>query len=344
MTTYRDIADLMADPAEPHDLDWLKQALQAALQLELATIPPYLCALWSISDTTSPVRDLITGVVLEEMLHMGLACNMLNTIGGSPKINTPEAVPRYPGPLPGRVRPGLIIPLKGLTKDGIINIFLEIEKPEGPPIVMDPAEGFRAAPLDIDLGQEFATIGAFYGAVLEAFQALPPGTINGERQLTAAFSTGVQLFTIRTLKDVETAIGEIRQQGEGTPLSPFSSESGPLAHYYRFSEIVEGRKLIETSPGHFRYAGDDIPFPSTYPMAETPPEGYLESTEFDRLFTHLLNSLQVAWETGDQKKLSQGIGAMFRLEGEATRLMQIPRPDGAGNLGPCFRLSREAAP
>jgi hypothetical protein len=34
-------------PAQ-HDLAWLKEALQAAAQLELATPPPYLCPMWSI--------------------------------------------------------------------------------------------------------------------------------------------------------------------------------------------------------------------------------------------------------------------------------------------------------
>ena len=40
---------------------------------------------------------------------MGLACNMLTTIGGTPQINTPAAVPKYPGHLPGGVRPHLTV-------------------------------------------------------------------------------------------------------------------------------------------------------------------------------------------------------------------------------------------
>jgi hypothetical protein len=60
----------------------LKQGLQAAIELELATLPPYLCGLWSIKSQDGPAFNLIESVALEEMLHMGLSCNMLVGIGG----------------------------------------------------------------------------------------------------------------------------------------------------------------------------------------------------------------------------------------------------------------------
>jgi Mn-containing catalase len=105
------IVELMQLPPDDHDLAWLQQALQAAVELEMATIPPYLCAMWSVKDPGSPVFSLIRNIVLEEMSHLGLACNMLTSIGGTPAINTPAAVPKYPGGLPGGVHPGLTIQL-----------------------------------------------------------------------------------------------------------------------------------------------------------------------------------------------------------------------------------------
>ncbi|MGH3440157.1 MAG: ferritin-like domain-containing protein, partial [Sciscionella sp.] len=87
------ILELMQLPPDDHDLAWLQQALQAAVELEMATIPPYLCAMWSVKDLDSPVFSLIRNIVLEEMSHLGLACNMLTSIGGTPAINTPAAVP-----------------------------------------------------------------------------------------------------------------------------------------------------------------------------------------------------------------------------------------------------------
>jgi hypothetical protein len=42
--------------------------------------------LCSIKSQERPVFDLIESVALEEMLHMGLVCNMLMAIGGTPQI------------------------------------------------------------------------------------------------------------------------------------------------------------------------------------------------------------------------------------------------------------------
>ena len=39
------IQELMATPQADRDLVWLENSLRDALQLEFATIPPYLCAM-----------------------------------------------------------------------------------------------------------------------------------------------------------------------------------------------------------------------------------------------------------------------------------------------------------
>lgn len=71
------IQRLMQQPADDHDPAWLQSALQAAIQLELATLPQYLCALFSIGDRTSVAFKLIKDIVFNEMTHFGLACNLL---------------------------------------------------------------------------------------------------------------------------------------------------------------------------------------------------------------------------------------------------------------------------
>src|SRR5437867_1950434 len=120
------IADLMT--AAEHDLMWLKKSLHAAIKLEFATIPPYLCAYWSIKG--GPVAQSVHVVFREEMLHMGLACNLLVALGGSPSLNAPDAVQSYPGKLPGGVHPGLDVSLQRLSLEQL-NVFLTIEYPEG---------------------------------------------------------------------------------------------------------------------------------------------------------------------------------------------------------------------
>ena len=100
----------------------------------MATIPPYLCAMWSIKDPADPVRSMIRDIVLEEMSHMGTACNMLTAVGGTPVVNTADVVPTYPGPLPGGVHADLVVSLSGLTKDVVKSTFMEIELPESGPV------------------------------------------------------------------------------------------------------------------------------------------------------------------------------------------------------------------
>lgn len=113
------IVELLDEPAELRGADWLKDSLQQAVMLELATLPPYLCAMWSIEDQDGDVCSAIREIVFDEMSHLGLAGNLLTTIGGAPRLADVRTVPTYPGPLPGGVRPGLIVSLSGLTKESV---------------------------------------------------------------------------------------------------------------------------------------------------------------------------------------------------------------------------------
>jgi hypothetical protein len=314
------IIQLMEVPPPQHDLAWLKEGLQAAIQLELATLPPYLCAMWSIKSGEGEVYDLIHQVVMEEMLHMGLACNLLTTIGGTPVLASPDVVPKYPGPLPGGVRPELKhVALTRLTKEVVRDVFMEIEYPQHGPIAFA-------------LGETYPTIGAFYDAVLAAFEQ-PSVHITGERQLKNA---SVGLKEIKSLDDVKAAIGKIKVQGEGTTQSP-EEAAGELAHYYRFAQIYRGRKLIKTADGKYKYEGDPIPFPDVFPMAEVPAEGYPESADFDKNYTAMLKDLEAAW-SGTPAKLGAAIGKMYQMGDVARALMQKPLPSGQGTYGPSFRL------
>jgi hypothetical protein len=61
----------------------LQDALQTAMQLEFATIPPYLCAQWSINSDPSGVGAMIQNIVIQEMSHFALAGNMLTAIAAA---------------------------------------------------------------------------------------------------------------------------------------------------------------------------------------------------------------------------------------------------------------------
>ncbi|WP_030203753.1 ferritin-like protein [Streptomyces sp. NRRL S-87] len=342
------IVELMEQPAEERDADWMRDAAQQAVLLELATLPPYLCGLWSIDTSTGDgsVFDTIREIVFDEMSHFGLACNLLTTLGGDLVLADERVVPTYPGPLPGGVRPELCVSLGGLTQDAAY-MYSRIEEPDHP-LVLAVAE--------------HTSIGAFYTALLEAFRAHPE-RITGARQLTLDMphhGAGNNVRPLRTLAAVESAIDVIKEQGEGTsasPDNPFPGTQGERAHYYAFLEIFHQRKLTENPvTGKFEFEGAEIPMPDALPMGTVPEGGWPRTgpsapdaattqrlDEFNRLYSTLLSTLGQAWlqhdESDGQELLFTAIGQMSELQDPAQQLMAVPLPDGSGkNYGPEFRF------
>ena len=184
----------------------LRRALQQAIELEHATIPTYLTALFSIKDGHNrEVAEIISGIVVEEMLHMALACNVLNAIGGAPKIGAPGFVPRFPGKLPGGLRPDLTVSLRKASIAQVRDVFLAIEEPEE---TVHP----RA--------RHALTIGWFYGEIeagLERLAASDPGLFSGDpaRQVAGWRGPG-ELFAVNNLETAMRALTEIVDQGEGS--------------------------------------------------------------------------------------------------------------------------------
>ncbi|HWD08737.1 MAG TPA: ferritin-like protein, partial [Actinomycetota bacterium] len=325
------VADLLAVAETDRDREWLRRSLQTAVELELSTLPPYLCGLWSIKNqapsagSTPDAYSIILSVVLEEMVHMGLACNMLSAVGGTPHL----VAPTYPGHLPGGVRPDLIVYLSGLTEHLVHHVFMGIELPEHPVAEFPAPSG--------EPGGTYPTIGAFYDAIRRAFAQGGESLIVGGPQLTTSFSDqeNETIYPITSVLDAQKAIQEIKEQGEGTSRTPDAPGFHELAHYYRFGEIYHGRTLIEVAPGRWDYGGDPVPFPECWPMAKVPAGGYPQDItgSFDGLFTSVLANLEAAWVEGGttgQSFLQNGVNVMFTLYPQAVTLMQIPAP-GGGN-------------
>jgi hypothetical protein len=379
MRSLRDtIFELMSVPEEECDLDWLKQSLQAAIKLEFSTLPPYLCAFWSIDSRTpaqkanndppvpptGEVADAIKAQIsIEEMLHMGLACNLLVALDQSPILNTSDGVPIYPGKLPGNVNPNLTVSLQGLSKKSLLD-FLSIEQPQFPPLA-SPEFTFGLEVRE-ENDNSFPTISDFYDYILRTFKKLNP-TLKTDRQIEFAFRfqgntppnipKDFSSTILKNLDDIETALQIIKKQGEGSHISPADdgNRDNPLedlAHYYRFAEIYKGKKLALVNK-ELKFEGADIPFPDVFPMAKVPPGGYQEDQvraevrveviqalkDFDEKFTQMMNYLQEAW-TKDPNALGNAVGSMFSLRESAQKLMSIPilADESSGNFGPCFRL------
>src|ERR1700710_251982 len=97
---------ILLDPKLISEMDGpngLHCALQRAIELEHATLPTYLYSYYSLGTSNPAIQRLMLSIILEAMLHFALACNILNAIGGSPAIDKPNFIPRFPGKLPGGV-------------------------------------------------------------------------------------------------------------------------------------------------------------------------------------------------------------------------------------------------
>lgn len=321
--------ELRADFA---DVEEVREALQFAVELEFATIPPYLCALWSIKDRRSPAALLIAGVVVEEMLHMALAANILNAIGGRPALTSSGAVPTYPGPLPGNVQAGLVVGLRRCDA-AQLEIFKRIETPEKP-VDVQPA-GRRAAP---------ATIGQFYDGIGLAIEDLGPPIFTGDpgRQVRG-WSMGGALRGIESPADARWAISLIKEQGEGVSAHDPNDREGELAHYYQFWEIIEGREIVLDGDG-WAFSGRPIPMPETFPVADDPKVddqrrgsgAWLRTLEFNATYRNLMQALEQTFD-GSPATFPSALGLMYSLEVQARDLYLHPSGRGDATVaGPTF--------
>jgi rubrerythrin len=330
-------------PATPADKavkrDAIVAALNGAVLLEFATIPPYLTALWTIKDERHPLANSLRNILQEEMLHLALVCNMLVSIGGEPQISS--AAPTYPGKLPLGVHPELIVPLGRFSKR-MLDVFIEIERPKD----VAPDEAILEQEQEKQGGEDPPeyTIGQLYGEILASFRALDP-EFSQDRQVTGPLAW----IPILSLEDVEKAIEIIERQGEGSTGQP-EERRGYLAHYWRFAEMRRLQRMEKGADGKWAF-GTAIAFDfdaDVWPVADVPEGGYqLDAAaepdahhllhQFNIHYSKLLDYLQATWSgPAGQAMILMALEEMFELEKFAKPLMRIARPDGQ-NYSPDFR-------
>jgi len=341
-------------------LEDLRAALQSAIQLEHATIPPYLTAFFTISGTSAGANfaaQTLHDIFMEEMLHMHLACNILNAIGGQPLINSPNFIPSYPGPLPmgiGSGEPGgLSVGIKRYSKATVHDTFMEIEEPE---IIIDIPVEERVLAGTLSLAEApttFETIGEFYAAVRLAIQTLGQAIFTGTSGLQVPGPPGYE--SVHDVQSAVDAINLIITQGEGTPTLPADPSTGELAHYYRFEQLYRGMEIVPNPNDREKYAFDpDRPIvvddaADVIQMVDNPMLVQLDpqsdwraiqlSDEFDATYTKLLNCLHIAFN-GSPGRINDAIALMYELKNSAEELLQQRLTTGpfAGQYaGPRFR-------
>ncbi|MCB9592797.1 MAG: ferritin-like protein [Sandaracinaceae bacterium] len=338
----------------------LQAALASAFALELATIPPYMCGLYSIRDGTNvEAASLIRSVLVEEMLHMVLVANLLNAISEPDDVakllRVEELMASYPTALPGNIRPaepkGFEVQLLPFSPKAI-DEFLVIEHPSDPYAAM-PGAG------------KYLSIGQFYQAIRFGFDHLKNvegGLFIGdpERQITEEqyYGSGGRIVLVDDIESAEKAILEIVGQGEGidgTIQDPDSSLFGQeieFAHYFKFQEIRFGRfyrasDTNQQAPTKSIPSGEafDVSYGTAHAMMANPKvadyrhDPALErlAVEFNRLYTDLITAI-VASATGDRTALSRAVPVMHALRERAKSLMNIELPDGSF-AGPTFEYT-----
>jgi Ferritin-like len=338
------------------DLADLQEALQNAIQLEHSTIPPYLTAYFTLSGTSDAVkyaRRIIKDIVIEEMLHMTLASNVLNAIGGAPQINLCGFIPKYPGPLPMGVAGGLEVHLKRYSHDLVRDVFMEIEEPEKPleiPVKVAPLAAAAAGP---------RTIGEFYAAIRrqivdqgeEIFSKGDPG----RQVVTGLFAPGEE-FAVSNVETALLAIETIVEQGEGTPKSPLDLQKD-VAHYYRFQELEKGMKLVEDPASPLKVSFDPnqpivindatdviqmVDDPQCVTIDQADQRATQLADECDAVYSRMLNALHEGFN-GKPDKVADAIGTMFEFKNGAGELLQqqlTAGPHAGLFAGPRFKYVR----
>ncbi|GAA0591579.1 hypothetical protein HPO96_05085 [Kribbella sandramycini] len=310
-------------------LESLRSHLQWAVELEHATLPPYLYALYSLDPTrNADAVELVSSVFVEEMIHLSLAANLLNAVGGEPQLDTPALLPDYPRLLPhGSVELSLL-PFGSAA----LEMFLALERPEAP---TGPPESDR-----------YETIGQFYDAIEAGFRSLCDSlgadkVFTGDPARQVAFGpfhhTAGKLTAVTDLASALAALEEIVEQGEGTSRGEiwdgdhdiFHPDRDEVAHYYRFEELKLGRRYQRGDTPAGGPTGDPVAVDPAGVYSVSPAQTTAEIRQaqltFDNTYCTILYLLQETF-TGDPAQLRDAVRTMFGLKAQAVALFQ----SGAG--------------
>ncbi|MFZ0013111.1 MAG: ferritin-like protein [Acidimicrobiia bacterium] len=308
----------------------LQEHLELAIRVELATIPPYLFAMYSIEDQGSEAALLLRSIVVEEMLHAALATNLLLAVGGSPRFAGTEYITPFPSELPHH-RPPLRMELAPCSLETIEDLFMRIEKPE-----------IHDAPAQPD---QFETLGQFYHALELAMEGLSDGFdlfSNPQRgaqlsdsrfyrpvELDAEDSGGLML--IDDLASARAAIEVIVHQGEGLSDERWADpDHKELTHFHKLLQITEG-----VSP-----LGRVVPVRRNPSTADYPDDLRPVSDLFNALYRGVFLVLDRIFDADSNQ--SRAVGVLYLLMADVMSQLAsflVSRELGDGEFaGPTFEV------
>lgn len=349
--------------------------LTEAAELEHGIMCCYLFTMFSMkTDTSEGVsveqltgirrwRTLIREIAVQEMVHLGLACNLLTAVGGAPQLRRPN-LPVSPRAYP----PAFKLRLAPFAMEALEQ-FISIERPEA----LDPGGDAASTPFaspaavirlsDIFSGERrYDTQGGLYRGIEDGIKYLAQKY--GEERLfigPSGAQTADTYFSLAGLipvTDLDSALAAIKvivEQGEGASIDMEDS------HYSKFMRIFREYQAVLAEDPKFEPARPVLMNPYA-----TVPADLAHSTDLnivdDPLTVEVCNLFDACYELTVQL-----LGRLFvhaeesetelrNLANTAARLMiEVVEPLGstittlpAGpshpglRAGPSFRLSRGA--
>jgi hypothetical protein len=308
----------------------LRTHLQRAVELELFTIPAYLCAYYSIRQAASPAAqaaaDALLAVANQEMMHLELACKVASAVGASPRL-TGGAAPSYPHRVPYNSHDAVVT--LGPATTAQIKCFMQIELPTWHDVYDAP---------DLPPQDAYETIGELYHALMHGLTAVYGPDGSGElldrsaTQVTGTFPD--DRVAVTDLDSALDAVALIVRQGEGASArDPHGSDPRELAHYYRLQAI----------PGTLA-PGDLRPMVSNTAGLTWSTSCGLLLDFFDACYSSVLRLLEASLQGAG--KIGAPVGQMLSvLQMLATHLVEVPyqasdrAPATGHTLTPRFRYT-----
>jgi hypothetical protein len=368
-----------------HDFDVeignLRALLRAAMMVELTTIPVYLQAAFSLEDrddgaANREALEAIRSVLVEEMLHLTLAANILNAVGGDPMLNDPKWVPSYPCPL---------FPLRALgchfhewdetrkawkrrTITGAYELTVRLRPFSREQVTLFENIEAQHKTREGDLAAYVESIGAFYAIIasqlswmVQTFGRKAVFCGSGGRQVGPEFyyAAGGTLRAIDpgaedALEQALAAITLITEEGEGLEHGHevFDGEALPgqpgmdVAHVFKFREILHGRRYRAGDRAGDPPSGEPmtVDWTAVWPAIDDPgadshaiPPDVAEAMRaFDRRYSDLLRQINRGY-SGEPRLLRDAVHGMFALKYAGIALMRTPLGDGR-NAAPAWRF------
>src|SRR5499427_2115549 len=342
--------------------------LVEAAQIEHLIMCQYLYACFSLktepdegltaeqADAVVRWQETVTGIAVEEMLHLALVMNVMTAIGAAPTLSRPN-FPRHSEFLP----PGVEFALLPFGADSLTH-FLYLERPEGMER-LDAAEFVPAEPPPEPVGraevmprlQGFLTVGHLYRGIEQGLSDLAsrlgePVLFVGEprAQATPERFRWPQLIAVTDLASARAAIDEIIEQGEG------ARGDWQPAHYGRFLGIWEEYRRLRDQDPDFKPARPVIPAFTRQPFDISAPQPLLTDPATRRaaelfnlgyeVLLHVLTRFFTHTDETDEQ-LGLLVESAFGLMGGvmrplATALTRLPAgPEHPGRTaGPAFEM------